>query len=261
MSEFLYETFLETGSSILTNWLVIFVLSMSLLSASRIFTQIKKIQGRKSQWTKFRHELLWSTLNLAGTTIVLKTTITLLVDRGFIVIDPSPISWYVIALEFLIYFFVYDFGFYVVHRLIHIEPLYTWIHKTHHQSTTPNPLSSASMNPLEGILEGLVIPLILAIFTFHEASMVLLIPFTILMGLYVHCGYEVVPRWWYKHPATSWIITPMFHDQHHQYFTANYGAFTTIWDRVFGTVRPRFYKDFDKLKGNTLQEEGKIQAV
>jgi sterol desaturase/sphingolipid hydroxylase (fatty acid hydroxylase superfamily) len=36
----------------------------------------------------------------------------------------------------------------------------------------------------------------------------------------------------------------MFHDQHHQYFRYNYGGFTTIWDRVFGTVRPRFMEDF-----------------
>ena len=41
-------------------------------------------------------------------------------------------------------------------------------------------------------------------------------------------------------------------DQHHQFFTCNYGAFTTIWDRLFGTVRGRFEQDFVALKGRRL---------
>jgi sterol desaturase/sphingolipid hydroxylase (fatty acid hydroxylase superfamily) len=47
---------------------------------------------------------------------------------------------------------------------------------------------------------------------------------------------------------TKWLITPMYHDQHHQFFTCNYGAYTTLWDRLFSTKRGRFELDFIKLK-------------
>ena len=56
------------------------------------------------------------------------------------------------------------------------------------------------------------------------------------------------PRWWYRSWLTKWFLTPMFHDQHHQLFHCNYGGFTTIWDRVFGTVNPAFEADYERLK-------------
>jgi sterol desaturase/sphingolipid hydroxylase (fatty acid hydroxylase superfamily) len=48
--------------------------------------------------------------------------------------------------------------------------------------------------------------------------------------------------------ATKWFITSTFHDQHHRYFSYNYGGYTTIWDRICRTIRPKFEADFDKLK-------------
>jgi lathosterol oxidase len=210
-----------------------------------------KIQKRKYLPSTFRHEIFWSALNIGITTIILTQYSAWLVDRGYLQTNPEPASWYVIIFEFALYFFIFDFYFYWVHRGIHVEPIYKWIHKTHHFSVTPNPLSSSSMNPIEGIMEGLIVPSFLALITIHEASTYVIIPFATLMGLYVHCGFEFMPAWWYRNPLTSWFITPMFHDQHHQYFRCNYGAYTTIWDRAFSTVRPRFHQDFDALKARS----------
>lgn len=250
MSDFLYNFFLETGSSVLTTWLTVFLLAMVLFSLSRFFLYFRsvKIQKRKYNWAFLRHELFWSALNVGITGFVLKNFGEFLVARGYMTTDYTPASWYVVLFEFALYFFIFDFYFYCVHRLLHVEPLYRWFHLTHHRSVTPNPLSSTSMTPVEGVAEGLIVPVFFAVFTVHEATAILIIPFATIMGLYVHCGYEFAPRWWYRTRTTSWFITPMFHDQHHQFFRCNYGAFTTIWDRVFGTVRPRFEQDFDRLK-------------
>src|SRR3546814_11211766 len=73
----------------------------------------------------------------------------------------------------------------------------------------------------------------------------------IVMGLYVHSGYEFMPRWWNRSWATKWFITATFHDQHHRFFTGNYGGYTTIWDRLCGTMRPRFEADFDTVKARS----------
>lgn len=250
MLDFLYETFLFTGNAILSTWLMVIVLSSALVALSRIFTQLKKIQPRKLKWLTLRHEMTWSALNLSITALVLNQVFTWLTAQGWMTTNPEPASWYVVLAEFALFFFVFDLYFYLLHRLMHVEPIYTWVHRTHHRSTAPNPLSSSSMSPVEGIITGLSIPAFLAVFTVHDTSMMFILPFATLMGLYVHCGYEIVPRWWYHNPLTSWFITPMFHDQHHQYVQCNYGGFTTLWDRAFGTVRSRFIGDFDRLKGN-----------
>lgn len=259
MLESLYSIFLDSGNAIATTWIGVFIVSMALLALSRIFNNVRqlKIQKRKYSLSTFRHEIMWSALNIGIASFVLTQYSSWLVDRGYLQTIAAPASWYFILFEFALYFFMYDFYFYCVHRLIHVEPLYTWIHKTHHYSTSPNPLSSSSMTPIEGIAEGLAIPTFLALVTVHEASSYMIIPFATLMGLYVHCGYEVMPRWWYKSPLTSWFITPMFHDQHHQFFKCNYGAYTTIWDRVFGSVRPRFHQDFDQVKARST---GRLQS-
>lgn len=261
MTEFLYSTFLETGNAILSTWLAVVVVATLVIALSRAFVHVRKIQGRRSQWMILRHELFWSALNIGITTLVLKHTSEFLVTKGYLVTDPSPTAWYVVAYEFLLYFFVFDLYFYIVHRTLHVEPLYKWIHAIHHRSTTPNPLSSSSMNPIEGSLEGLVIPLFLTAFTVHETSMLLILPFATVMGLYVHSGVEVAPGWWYRSWATKWLQSPMFHDQHHQYFKCNYGAFTTIWDRVFGTVRKRFDQDFDRLTAQRAEQPQPAKAA
>jgi lathosterol oxidase len=31
-------------------------------------------------------------------------------------------------------------------------------------------------------------------------------------------------------------------------YDVNYGGFTALWDRICGTIRPKFEGDFDKLK-------------
>lgn len=253
MLEFLFATFIDTGNAIASTWIAVFILWTALLSLSRMLTRFRKakIQNRKFRGAILRHELKWSALNIGITSFVLTQFSTLLVNHSLLTTDPAPIPWYVVLFEFALYFIVFDLYFYVVHRLIHIEPLYSWIHRTHHISTSPNPLSSSSMNPIEGIAEGLIVPIFLTLFSVHEASAFFIIPFASIMGLYVHCGFEFLPKWWYRNPATSWFITPMFHDQHHQYFTCNYGAYTTIWDRIFNTVRPQFLQDFDELKSRS----------
>ena len=68
----------------------------------------------------------------------------------------------------------------------------------------------------------------------------LILPTNIIMGLYVHSGWEFFPRWWHKSWATKWFITATFHDQHHKYFNWNFGGYTTVWDRICGTNRARF---------------------
>ena len=56
-----------------------------------------------------------------------------------------------VLLQYAAYFFLFDTWFYWLHRWMHKEPVYTWVHKLHHLSTSPNLLTTASVNPLESL--------------------------------------------------------------------------------------------------------------
>ncbi len=257
----LQEWFFLTGKSVLSAWLVVFIISGLLFGVFRSFFHARKIQSKKFSWPIFRHELFYSVVNMAITGVTLQYVSSMLVENGLLVINSSPATWGWIGLEFVLYFFAFDLYFYLVHRLVHVDPLYRWIHKVHHRSTSPNPLTTYSVSPLEGIAMGVFVPVFLSLFTVHEASMALIFSFAPIMGLYVHMGHEFFPRWWYQTCATKWFMTPMYHDQHHQYFTYNYGGFTTIWDHVFRTVRPDFLADFAALKARTDQKPEPVSAM
>ena len=99
----------------------------------------------------------------------------------------------------------------------------------------------------------------------NAETMVLITPFNLLMGLYVHSGFEFFPKWWNRSRLTKWFITATFHDQHHRYFKGNYGGYTTIWDRICGTEHPRYREIFREItargKGSAKTESGPAAAT
>ena len=204
----------------------------------------RKIQSKGIDWRQLRREILLAILTVG----VVGTLLTIFTDKlhswGWIEFKSEHAAWWVVALEYVLYWFYFDAYFYWAHRLIHVEPLYKWIHKTHHLSTKTNMLTSLSNHPLEPALTGLGVPLFFVLFSVHEQTKTLILPTALLMGFYVHSGYELLPKWWNKTWATKWFVTATFHDQHHKYFLGNYGAYMTFWDRICGTMRAKYETDF-----------------
>ncbi len=232
----------------LGRFLALFVLMGFVATVFRGFLRARKIQPNGFRWRAFRNEILFGALNLAVSAFALGSLTAWLTTKGWIAFNTAPASWWVIGLEYALYFFLFDTYFYWLHRLMHIEPIYTWVHKIHHYSTSPNPLTTLSVSPLESLINGGFVPLFTLLFTVHDSTMALITPTNIIMGLYVHCGYEFLPRWWNRTWFTRWFITTTFHDQHHKYFKWNFGGYTTIWDFLCGTVRPKYLADFDQIK-------------
>jgi len=53
-------------------------------------------------------------------------------------------------------------------------------------------------------------------------------------GMLGHAGFE-----YFASASTQWpspMVCVTFHDQHHSAFRFNYGNFTSIWDRLMGTL-------------------------
>jgi len=250
---------LISGDAALNLWLVGFIAVSVIMVIAGIATgyfKARKIQPKGFKWKQFRFEAMIAVISIA----ISGPFITWLTFKwramGVITFHHEPATWYVIAFEYALYFIGFDTWFYWLHRWMHQEPMYKWIHKLHHKSTSTNFLTTLSVNPLESFINGGFVPIFTALMTVHDETMLLIGPTNIIMGLYVHAGYEVFPKWWNKTWLTKWFITATFHDHHHKYFNANYGGYTTIWDRICGTVHKKFEPDFVKIKERPIIRPG-----
>lgn len=244
-----------TGEHMLTIWLWLFVASGMIVGVASGFFKMRKIQPRGFKWKSLRTEILVAVIGMPITGFLMGALSKLLHHFDLIRFHDEPATWWVIALEYALYFAAFDTWFYWWHRAMHKEPMYRLVHKIHHWSTSPNLATTLSVNPLESLINGGFVPLFTAMFTVHSETFALIGPTNIIMGLYVHSGYEFFPRWWNKSWATKWFITATFHDQHHRYFTCNFGGYTTVWDRICGTIRPKFEADFENPKARQLAKQ------
>jgi methylsterol monooxygenase len=116
---------------------------------------------------------------------------------------------------------VIDSFFWTAHRLLHVQPFYSWIHKFHHHFTAPTSVTSIYANPIEFAIGN-------------------------------HLGVVLGPMLVNPHPYTAffWFFQTLFstggshsgyfflgaedHDLHHELFNVNYGV-GGIVDYLLGT--------------------------
>ena len=135
---------------------------------------------------------------------------------------------------------LHDFYFYWVHRLIHVDWIYPHVHKVHHQSINPSPLAALSFHPLEALVEAAGVLLILTFVPMPLPSLVVFGLLAFSFNVLGHLGYELFPPRWMASGFGRWINSATSHNLHHRTFRYNYGLYTLIWDRAFGTIEPRY---------------------
>ncbi len=137
---------------------------------------------------------------------------------------------------------IHDAYFYATHRFMHHPKLFKYIHKVHHLSTNPSPWTAYAFHPLEAILEAGIIVVIAFTLPVNQPALGLFLLFQFVYNVYGHLGFELYPARFNKTWIGKWVNTGTAHNQHHQFFHGNYGLYTLIWDRLFGTLR----KDYDQ---------------
>jgi Delta7-sterol 5-desaturase len=243
-----------TGEQAIKFWIFAFALTGLVAGILSGFFKARKIQQKGFKWKIFRDEVLFALITVTLSGAIIGGTMNWLKANGWITTIDQPTSWWVIALEYVGYFITFDTWFYWLHRWMHREPVYSWVHELHHRSTSPNVVTTFSVHPFESFINGGWLVIYITALDIHAESMIFISATAPLMGLYVHSGYEFFPRWWNKSWATKWFITATFHDQHHKYFNYNYGGYTTVWDRICGTTRPKFEDDFLAIKDRKRTE-------
>lgn len=167
--------------------------------------------------------------------------------------DPARYGWAWLVASVVILIVAHDAWFYWTHRLIHHPRLFRRLHRTHHKSNTPTPLTSyafdtgeAALNAVFYLLMGLLLPLS------HLAGFIFL-AHMMLRNAIGHSGYELFPRNREGRPLFDWMTTVTHHDLHHAQAGWNYGLYFTFWDRVMGTEHPSYHDHFSNAVRRPLQ--------
>jgi len=184
-----------------------------------------------------RWEVIWATV-----CVVLNGGVAfagwLLWRAGVIVVRRETAAWRV-ALDVLILLVAMDFLMYVFHRLAHHRWVFRIVHSTHHRYDKPRPLNLFVLNPFEVLGFGALWLAVIAAYPTTWAGMLIYLALNLAFGTLGHLGVEPFPKAVARLPLLRHLGSSTFHADHHQDRHVNFGFYTDVWDRLFGTATPR----------------------
>lgn len=211
----------------------------------RNFFKGRKIQKAFPKRTDYWRDFMYSAISIIIFTGFAFLTFRVLAPYSRLYYDFSEYSTFYYAFTFVVLFFFHDAYFYWIHRLMHWPVLFRSVHLVHHKSTNPSPWTAYAFHPFEAMLEAAIIPLMTFIVPVHVSVIGLLMLFQIFYNVYGHLGYELFPRRFHKTWIGRYVNTSVAHNQHHGKFHGNYGLYTLIWDRWFGTLRSDYDQSYE----------------
>jgi sterol desaturase/sphingolipid hydroxylase (fatty acid hydroxylase superfamily) len=149
-----------------------------------------------------------------------------------------------------------DFGMYLFHRLAHIPLLYRWMHSFHHRHEATNPISLFVLHPAEVIGFGGLMILFLAAYPISLSGLLAYLTLNVAFGTLGHSGVEPFPRSLRNYPILRYIGTSTFHANHHEHPACNFGFYTLIWDKLFGTLDPKYDQRFEQISERDARSSG-----
>ena len=152
------------------------------------------------------------------------------------VIRVRPGSGWRVALDVFVLLLAMDFLMYVFHRIAHARWLFPLVHRTHHLYDRPRPLNLFVLNPAEVLGFGALWLILLSVYTATWPGILTYLALNLAFGTLGHLGVEPFPRSWARLPILRHVGSSTFHADHHQDGRVNFGFYTDVWDRLFGTA-------------------------
>lgn len=159
-------------------------------------------------------------------------------------LTPLPITWWSIPLMTLASVIAYDTWFYWIHRLLHWKPMYRF-HALHHRSVAPTIWTHHYETIVEATLNQLFYVLIVFVLPVPWPALVIHRIYDQVSGMVGHSGFEHFAGSTNRAPWP--LASTVFHDQHHGYFRFNFAHTFSLWDRVMGTLHPRYDTTVDQF--------------
>lgn len=141
---------------------------------------------------------------------------------------------------FLVYYAIYDFVYYVVHRLQHRIPWWWALHSLHHSQRQLNCWSNDRDHYLDDMLEALIVAGVGVVIGVAPTEYALLILFGELLQNLGHANIRVR----FGPVLNKLLVEPNYHRLHHMRLDpdrptlhqCNYAFIFPIWDILFGTA-------------------------
>lgn len=184
---------------------------------------------------------------LAAVCVVLNTAVMLagwaLFRAGLVEVsgDTSLVRW---VLDAAVLVAIMDLAMYTTHRLAHHPLLFRLVHSAHHAYDAPRPLTLFVLHPLEVLGFGGLWLVVLATHTYSLGGILAYLTINTVFGTLGHVSVEPLPRSFARWPVLGLMGTSTFHARHHQSPSTNFGFYTALWDRLFGTLDPAYAETF-----------------
>ena len=161
----------------------------------------------------------------------------LLLTGGVLTVRRETTPWRV-ALDVVVLLLAMDFLMYVFHRLAHAKWVYPIAHSTHHRYDKPRPLNLFVLNPFEVLGFGALWLALITLYPATWAGILIYLGLNLAFGTLGHLGVEPFPAAMARWPLLRHLGSSTFHANHHQDGHHNFGFYTDVWDRLFGTLAP-----------------------
>ncbi len=198
----------------------------------------RRIQARDAPATAMRRDVLYSLSSVVIFALVGVLTHQMVVHGWTkIYLRADRYGWGYFWCSLGIMILVHDTWFYWTHRLMHARWLFPIMHRVHHLSHTPTPWSALAFHPTEAVVQAIIFPLAALVLPLHPLVALLWLTYMIVINVWGHLGYELLPAGFRRHWLFRWHNTTTHHDMHHRHVNGNYSLYFNFWDRVMGTNR------------------------
>ncbi|TWI80075.1 sterol desaturase/sphingolipid hydroxylase (fatty acid hydroxylase superfamily) [Roseibium hamelinense] len=214
---------------------VYFATGFTMIAINNRFPE-RRIQKHRDGMKRVREEILASLRALATSSVLLSAGFFAQL-QGWVLFQPLALSWWSFPLMFVVCLVLFDAWFYWGHRILHLPALYKW-HVPHHRSIAPTVWSNDSSTTIDTLIEHGFYLVVWFVLPVPALSVFALRLFDQISGMVGHSGFE-----YFASKSSRWpspMICTTFHDLHHSQFHYNYGNFFSFWDRVCGTVHPKY---------------------
>ncbi|HNR20848.1 MAG: sterol desaturase family protein [Bacteroidetes bacterium] len=205
----------------------------------------KRIQKKFPSNKDFVREIIYSLLTFVIFSFI-GIFISLCKRNGFTLmyndINDYGIVWYVISIILML--LLHDTYFYWTHRLMHHKKIFPVFHKVHHLSNNPSPWAAFAFHPLEAVIEGGILILIVFIIPSHLSAILIFLVIMTVMNVIGHLGYELYPKNFLKNSFSRLNNTSTHHNMHHRLVNCNYGLYFNWWDKWMGTNHKDYNSEF-----------------
>lgn len=231
------QAFFEYLNSIsLINLFLLFLLENTLIAGVAVVLGFA-VDGLLGEMKRLvtRQEMYW-----ACSTIFFNTLITL---AGYVLFKYGYVVFHLtfnlldILVDVVVLTLAMDLLMYVFHRAIHTLRFVYRYHDLHHRYPTPTAISLFVLHPVEVLGFGALWLFLLLIIPFSIYAVMLYLVFNVAMGIIGHLRREVVPAVLKNNVFFQWFANTGFHVDHHQHEEHNFGFYTKVWDRMFGTLK------------------------